>query len=130
MSFSRAISRAMSSFHWAGSVRNPSASRSTLVSAIIVAVITSSSRRRRRHVLLATERHRRPEARDLPPREQRVPVDPLEHELPEVVQARLAQQREWPGGCRVAPWERLGVVVEVDEQGLVEARLDEAVRVA
>jgi len=43
--------------------------------------------------LLAGLRHRRPDARDLPAGQEGVPVEPLERELPEVVQPRLAQER-------------------------------------
>src|SRR6266516_3310112 len=86
MPFSHAIWSASRSFHCCGSVRKPSASTSTLVSAIIVAVISSSLARVGRGALLAEGRHRRAEARDLPPRQQRVPVDPLEHQFAEVVE--------------------------------------------
>ena len=59
-----------------------------------------------------------------------MPVDPLEQQLGEVVRARLAQQRERAEVLeRVAPGQRLDVVVEVDQEGLVEAGLDEAVGV-
>src|SRR6266487_1572180 len=96
MPFSRAICAASRSFHCCGSVRKPSASTSTLVSAIIVAVISSSLARVGWDVFLAGRWHRRAEAGDLPPRQQRVPVDPLEQQLAEVVEARLAQQRQRP----------------------------------
>src|SRR3990172_2605190 len=130
MPLSRAISSAICSFHWSGWVKNPSASTSTVVSAISSVVIGSSSGRGRWDVLLARERHRRAETRNLPPRQQHVPVHPLEHELAEVIETGLPQQRQGPGGCREAARKRLDVVVEVDEQGLVEARLDEAIRMA
>ena len=57
-----------------------------------------------------------------------MPVDPLERELAEVVEPRLAQQRQPERGGEVAG-QRLGLVVEVDQQRLVEAGLDEAVGV-
>ena len=46
-----------------------------------------------------------------------------------MVEPRLLQQRQ-PDPGRIVAGKRLGVVVEVDEQRLVEAGLDEAVRVA
>ena len=58
-----------------------------------------------------------------------MPVEPLEHQLAEVIEARLFQQRQ-TDSTGEAPRQRLGVVVEVDQQGLAEARLDEAVGVA
>src|SRR6266508_5493004 len=126
MPFSRAICSASRSFHCSGSVRKPSASTSMLVSAIIVAVMSSSLARVDWNVLLAEGRQRRAEAGDLPPRQQRVPVDPLEHQFAEVVEPRLAQQRQRAEVAR----QRLGLVVEVDQQCLVEAGLDETVGVA
>ena len=44
--------------------------------------------------LLAGGRHRRPDAGDVAAGQERVPVDPLERELAEVVEPRLAQQRQ------------------------------------
>src|SRR6266496_5659344 len=126
MPFSRAICSASRSFHCCGSVRKPSASTSTLVSAIMVAVILSSLACVGGDALLAGGWHRRAEAGDLPPRQQRVPVDPLEHQFAEVVEPGLAQQRQ---RAEVAG-QRLGLVVEVDQQRLVETGLDEAVGVA
>ena len=58
-----------------------------------------------------------------------MPVEPLEHELPKMVEPGLGQQRQTDAG-RIVARQRLGVVVEVDQQGLVEAGLDEAVGVA
>src|SRR5438034_269850 len=113
MPFSRAICSASRSFHCRGSVRKPS--RSTLVSVIIVAVILSSLARVGGGALLAGGWHRRAEAGDLPPRKQRVPVEPPEHQFAEVVEPRLAQQRQRP---EVAG-QRFGLVVEVDQQRLV-----------
>src|SRR6266571_3915409 len=92
--FSRAICSASCSFHCSGLVRKPSLSTSTLVSAIRVAVISSSLARVRVNVLLAGAWHCRPQAGDLASREQCVPVDPLEHQLAEVVEPRLAQERQ------------------------------------
>ena len=57
-------------------------------------------------VLLAGGRHRRADAGDLASGQQRVPVDPLERELAEVVEPRLAQQRQperaWGSGRAAA----------------------------
>src|SRR5438876_12069976 len=94
MRISCAISCAIWSFHCCGSVRKPSASTSTLVSAIIVAVISFSLARVDWNLFLAEGWHRRAEAGDLPPGQQRVPVDPLEHQLAQVVEPGLAQQRQ------------------------------------
>src|SRR6266516_4689654 len=91
MPFSLAICSASCSFHCCGSVRKPSASTSTLVSAIIVVVISSSLARVGRGVFYAGGRHRRAEAGDRAPRQQCVPVDPLEHQLAEAVEPGLAQ---------------------------------------
>ena len=62
------------------------------------------------------------------PRQQHVPVERLEGELGEVVEPRLGQQRK-RAEVRLgeAARQRLGLVVEVDQQRLVKARLDEAV---
>ncbi|MBK5232524.1 MAG: hypothetical protein JJE13_06050 [Thermoleophilia bacterium] len=46
-----------------------------------------------------------------------------------MVQPRLLQQRERTGPVRIPARERLDFVVEIDQQGLVEAGLDEAVDV-
>src|SRR5690242_2915950 len=63
------------------------------------------------------------------PREQDVPVDPPERELPEVVDSGLLEQAERADHReRVLAGQRLDVVAEVDEHGPVVARLDEAVR--
>src|SRR5438874_12850787 len=114
MPLSRAIAAAISSFHWSACVRNPSASTSTGRSAISAVVISSSSSGGVGKSL-AGRRHRRAESRELAPREQRVPVDRLEEQLPEVVEPRLAQERQRSRGGREAARERLGVVVEVDQ---------------
>ena len=73
----------------------------------------------------------RADAGDVVPRQQHVPVERLERELGEVVEPRLGEQRQ-RAEVRLgeAAGERLGLVVEVDQQRLVEARLDEAVGVA
>src|SRR6266508_1529509 len=94
MPFSRAICSAIRSFHSCESVRKPSASRSTLVLAIIVAVISSSLARVNWNVFLAEGWHRGADAGDLPPWQERVPVEPLEQQLAEVVEPRLAEQRQ------------------------------------
>ena len=78
---------------------------------------------------LARSGHGRADAGDVTAGQQAVPVEPLEHELAEVVETRLLEQ--WQSQpSRVVAGQRLGVVVEVDEQRLVEAGLDEAVGVA
>ena len=61
--------------------------------------------------------------------QEHVPVEPLEGELPEVVEAGLAQQRQ-ADAAGEPPRDRLGVVVEVDQQRLAEAAFDEAVGMA
>ena len=69
-----------------------------------------------------------PSTGEVAAREQAVPVHGLEQELAEVVEPRLLQERQAdPAG--IVARQRLGVVVEVDEQGLVEPGLDEAVGV-
>ena len=72
--------------------------------------------------------HGRADAGDVAAGQQAVPVEPLEHQLAEVVEPRLLEQRQADAG-RVVARQRLGVVVEVDQQRLVEAGLDEAVGV-
>src|SRR4249920_1819182 len=119
----RAIWPAIRSFHCPGSVTKPSASSSTLVSAITAVVISSSSWRRHGSVLLARGRHLRPEPGNLPPLQEDMPVDPLEHQLAQVVESRLAQERKRSDRSREAPRKGFGVVVEVDQQSLVEAGL-------
>src|SRR5205823_3906777 len=81
-------------------------------------------------VFLPGRGHGRPDTWQLAPGQEPVPVEPLEHQLSEVVQARLLEQRERAERVREATRQRLGAVVEVDQQGLVEARLDEAVGVS
>ena len=72
---------------------------------------------------------RRADAGYVVPRQQHVPVERLERELGQVVQSRLGQQRKRAEvRLGVAAGQRLGLVVEVDQQRLVKARLDEAVR--
>ena len=105
----------------------PSESTSTGASAIRVMVMVVSSRRD--GDVLAARRHGRADAGDVAPGEKHVPVDPLEGELAQVVDPRLAQERQAELG-REAPRQRLDLVVEVDQQRLVEARLDEAVGVS
>ena len=56
-----------------------------------------------------------------------MPVDRLEEQLAEMVEVRLAEQRQRPDHGREAAGQWLGVVVEVDQQRLVEAGFDEAV---
>ena len=61
-------------------------------------------------------------------RQQHVPVQPAERQLPEVVQPRLPQQRQ-PDPAGEPPGKRLSVVVEVDEQRLARPAFYEAVGV-
>ncbi len=62
--------------------------------------------------------------------QQDVPVHPAEHHLAPVVHLGFLQQGEGPdAGQRIAAGQGLDVVVEVDQQTLAEARLDEAVGV-
>src|SRR5918995_3767822 len=130
MPFARAIASAIVSFHCSGSTRKPSASMSTGASAIRVMVIVGPPCSGvDGFALLAGCGHGRPDARDLAARQECMPVDPLEGELAEVVEPRLAQERQPEGGGEVAR-QRFGLVVEVDQQCLVEAGLDEAVGVA
>ena len=78
---------------------------------------------------LTAGRHGRADAGDVAAGQQAVPVELLEGQLAQVVQAGLAEQRQAQAGGIVSG-ERLGVVVEVDQQGLAGAGLDEAVGVA
>src|SRR6266540_1527614 len=127
MPASSAMPSAISSFHCSGCVRKPSASTSTALSAISTVISSSFSYSRRDS--LARGRHLRPDERQLPPRQQHVPVEPLEHELAEMVEPRLPQQRERAGRRRESSRPRLLVVVEVDQERLLEPGLDEAVGV-
>src|SRR6516164_666174 len=61
--------------------------------------------------------------------QQHVPVELLESELAEMVEAGLLQQRQ-ADGPREPPGDRLGLVVVVNEERPAEAALDEAVGVA
>src|SRR5579859_1789856 len=78
---------------------------------------------------LAGARHRRVDSWDFATRQEAVPVEPLEHQLAEVVEPRLFEQRQ-ADGAGVMTRHGLLVVVEVDEHRLAEARLDEAVGVS
>src|SRR6266566_6265502 len=121
-----AIAWAICSFHCSGSGRKPSASTSTEASPIRVMVIVGLlCSGVDGGALLAGGRHLGADARDLAAGQERVPVDPLEGELAEMVEPRLAQQRQ-PEGTREVAGQRLGLVVEVDQQRFVEAGLDEA----
>ena len=63
--------------------------------------------------------------------EQDVPIDPLKGQLGHVVETRFPEQRQRPDvGLGTVTRQWLGVVVEVDQQRLVKAGLDEAVGVA
>src|SRR5436190_14696548 len=88
----------------------------------------SSADGRAGRAVLAPGRHGRADARDVAAGEQAVPVELLEGQLAEVVQAGRPEQRQ-PQAAGVVPGQRLGVVVEVDEQRLAAAGLDEAVGV-
>src|SRR5581483_512495 len=123
-----AIASAICSFHCSASVRNPSASTSTGASAIRGVVMSCLLSAVNGDPLLAGRGHRRSDAGDVAAAEEGVPVDPLEGELAEVIQARLAQQGKRAESGREPAGQRLGLVVEVDQQRLVEAGFDEAVR--
>ena len=60
---------------------------------------------------------------------QHVPVDPAEGELSDVVEVALLEQAQGTDAVGELPRQRLCVVVEVDEHGLLATGLDEAVRV-
>src|SRR6266487_5287934 len=90
--FSAAIARAICSFHCSGLVRKPSASTSTGASAIkVMVMVFLLASGVNGGALLAGRRHRGPDAGNLAAGQERVPVDPLEHQLTEVVEARFAQ---------------------------------------
>src|SRR6266496_2220550 len=115
MPFSVAIASAICWFHCSGLVRKPSGSTSTGASAIRVMVIVGLlCSGVDGGLLLAGGRHRRSDAGDLAAGQERVPVDPLEGELAEVVEPGLAQQRQPERAGEVAG-EGLGLVVEVDQ---------------
>ncbi len=80
--------------------------------------------------MLARGRHGGTYSRHGVTRQQHVPVHPVEHEFPQVVHSRLFEQRQRPdpGEGEFARY-RLVVVVEVDQQTFIEARLDKAVGV-
>src|SRR5579859_1308441 len=122
---SLAICGAISSVHCAGSSRNPSSLTVTSWPAYVLVGISVPLP----CDVLAGDRHPARHARYLPAGQQDVPVEPAEGELAEVVEPGLTQQRQ-PDPAREPARQRLGVVVEVDEQRLAEAALDEAVRVA
>src|SRR6266508_6035806 len=79
--------------------------------------------------VFAGHRHMRRQ-RDGPPGQQQVPVHPAERQLAPVVDLGLFEQGERADAAnRVLAGQRLGVVVEVDEQALAVAGLHEAVGV-
>src|SRR5437667_3129910 len=120
MPFSVAIASAICWFHCSGLVRKPSGSTSTGASAIRVMVIVGLlCSGVDGGLLLAGGRHLGADARNLAAGQERVPVDPLEGELAEMVEPRLAQQRQ-PEGTGEVAGQRLGLIVEVDQQRLVE----------
>src|SRR5512132_4305190 len=90
--FSAAIAWAICSFDCSGLVMKPSASTSTGASAIsVMAIVCLLSGCGDGNAFLAGGRHFRADAGDLAAGQERVPVDPLEHELAEVVEPGLAQ---------------------------------------
>src|SRR4249919_2282413 len=95
MSLALAISTAISGVQTAGSSRNPSESTLTTVSAMVAVGISSlrwwcGGLDR----VLAGHRHLAGNARDVAAGQQQVPIEPLEHQLADVVQVRLLEQRE------------------------------------
>src|SRR5437868_479245 len=87
MPFSAAIACAICSLHCSGVVRKPSASTSTGASAIRVVVIVGLlCSGVNWGLLLSGGRHLGADAGDLAAGQERVPVDPLEGELAEVVE--------------------------------------------
>src|SRR5512132_2483475 len=89
--FSAAIAWAICSFHCSGFVMKPSASTSTGASAISVMAIVCLLSGCGGGDAFAGCRHFRADAGDLAAGQERVPVEPLEHELAEVVEPGLAQ---------------------------------------
>src|SRR5215831_14400116 len=69
------------------------------------------------------------QAGNVPARQQHVPVELLESELAEMVEAGFLQQRQ-ADGPREPPGDRLGLVGVVNEKRPAEPALDEAVGVA
>ena len=116
----------MASVHCSGSVKKPSSLRSTAVPAMVVVDMVSPPWWP--GVCLPAVGMVGAEAGEVAAGQQAVPVDGLEQQLAEVVEPGLLEQRQ-PDRGRVVAGERFGVVVEVDEQGLVEPGLDEAVGV-
>src|SRR5947208_4135241 len=95
MPLSPAIAWAICSFHCAGVVRKPSASTSTGELAIrVMVIVLSPCSGADWGAFLACGWHRRADTWDLPAGQQGVPVDPLEHQLAQVVESRFAQQRQ------------------------------------
>src|SRR6266542_3297662 len=69
--------------------------------------------------------------RDISSRQEQIPVGPLEEELAPVVAASLLQQGERADqGQRKDAGQRFGLVIEVDQERLAFAALDETVRVS
>src|ERR1022692_844331 len=119
----------MASLHCDGSKKKPSSLRATSTSSMVATAICVPSMRPSGDLVFAGGRHVRCDAGDGVTRQQRVPVEPLEHQLAQVVQVRFLQQRQANPGGKVTG-QRLGVVVEVDEHRFSESGLDEAVGVA
>src|ERR1700680_953428 len=119
----------MASVHCSGSKKNPSSLRAMSVRSTVAVVILFSSLGSNRYIVFACDRHVRRNARDRVTWQERVPVEPLKHQLAEVIEMRLFQQRQANPGW-VMSGQRLGLVVEIDQHGLTESGLDEAVGVA
>src|SRR5579864_5068866 len=124
----RARSGAISSVHCSGWTKKPSSLSSTTEVAMVNVDTSDLLVGWAGDPRLAGRGHRRADPRDVTAGQEAVPVEPLEHQLAEVVERGLLEQRE-TGGDREVAGKRLCVVVEVDEQGFVEAGLDEAVGV-
>src|ERR1019366_5786691 len=119
----------MASLHCDGSRKKPSLLRATSTSSMVATAMCVPSRRPSGDLVFAGGRHVRCDAGDGVTRQQRVPVEPLEHQLAEVVEVRFLQERQADPGRKVTG-QRFGVVVKVDEHCLAKAGLDEAVGVA
>ena len=126
-----AISTAISRVHWFGSTKKPFVVQLDADAGVGGGAHTGAlfSFDDGFGMVFAVFGHVGADAGDVAALQQGVPVEPLEHQLAEVVHAALLQQRHADAGGEVAG-QRLGVVVEVDQQRLAEAGLDEAVGVA
>src|SRR4051794_29171011 len=131
-STSSAIASATAGLHWELSSRNPSGLTSTWCPSYVRVVMACllSGRWQGFRGMLAPHGHAGGD-RQRPAGEQGVPVDRPEGQLPPVIEAALAEQRQRadPRDGEM-PRQRLDVVVEIDQQRPAEAALDEAVGVA